>query len=105
MNTETQKGKWRSGIWIRDLKTNTIREETKMSTAFKDVEFSEVDAAFQMQVYKLALKSAHARLSKLYLSIGSREEKENWKDQVVLLSDLIAKNMDMEELIAKRRIG
>lgn len=96
---------FRSGVWLRDLKTNTVREETKMGTAFEMPEMSEMDGNFHRQVYELALKSAHARLSKLYLSIRSKEEKENWKDQVVLMSDLIAKNMEMMELIAKRRLG
>jgi hypothetical protein len=96
---------YRSGMWIKDLKTNKLREEKKMGTAFEMPEMTEMNVNFHRQVYELALKSAHARLSKLYLSIGSKEEKENWKDQVVLMSDLIAKNMEMMELIAKRRLG
>lgn len=96
---------FRSGVWVRDLKSNTVREETKMGTAFEMPETQEMDGNFHRQVYELALKSAHARLSKLYLSIGSKEEKENWKDQVILMSDLLAKNMEMMELITKRRLG
>jgi len=96
---------YRSGMWTKDLKTNKLREETKMGTAFEMTGTTEMDGNFHRQVYELALKSAHARLSKIYLSIGSKEEKENWKDQVILMSDLIAKNMDMMDLIAKRRLG
>lgn len=76
-----------------------------MSTTFAEDELKEMDVNFNMQVYKLSLQSAHTRLTKLFLSIGSKEEKENWKDQVVLMSDLLAKNTEMFELIAKRRVG
>ncbi len=76
-----------------------------MALAFNDSGLQEMDADFHRQVYKLSLQAAHARLTKLYLAIGSGEEKENWKDQVVLLSDLVAKNMDMEELVTKRRLN
>ncbi len=96
---------YRSGVWTKDLKTNKLREETKMGTAFEMPEMSGMGGDFHRQVYELALESAHARLLKLYISVGSKEEKENWKDQVILLSDLIAKNMEMMELIAKRRLG
>jgi hypothetical protein len=105
--TETKEWQdvYRSGAWIKDTKQKSAREGKCMSVSFEENETRELGGNLHMQVYQLALQSAHARLIKLYLSIGSKEEKENWKDQVIILCDLIAKNMEMLELIAKRRLG
>lgn len=105
METKNWSEMYKSEAWIRDTKQKSAREGKCMSVTFEENKTQELHADFHMQVYQLALQSAHARLMKLYLSIGSKEEKENWKDQIIILSDLIAKNMEMLELIEKRRLG
>ena len=105
METKGWHGVCQFGAWMKDTKQKSAREVKCMSVTFEENETREMDGNFNMQVYQLALQSAHARLIKLYLSIGSKEEKENWKDRVIILSDLIAKNMEMLELIEKRRLG